>query len=185
MGSKENTDILTIKQPHHTDVKSHQSGWKIGFQGLLTVLAAGNLFFSMRVTNTALDSASDGEERRNWKVQNDSKKKKNVEEGRFSATNVSGSAQAGLELGHIRSATTPRVLCTQLLMQRTERAAIRCSSIFHMRSIRSIHSRLTRRVALVERAVTVARLTVGKSCTRQKHSSLLPLKRLIFFFLPR
>lgn len=87
---------------------------------------------------------------------NCNKNKENVEEGRFSATNASGWALAGLELGHIRSATTPRVLCTRLLMQRTERAAIRCSSIFHMRSIHNIQTRLTRRVTLVERAVTVA-----------------------------
>lgn len=44
MGSKENTDILTIKQPHHTDAESHQSSCEIGFQGLSTVLAARNLF---------------------------------------------------------------------------------------------------------------------------------------------
>lgn len=96
------------------------------------------------------------------------KKKKNVEEGRFSATNVSGLALAGLELGHIRLATTTRVLCSQLLMQRAERVAIRCSSIFHMRSIHNIQTRLTCRVALAERAVTVARLAGAKICTRQK-----------------
>lgn len=94
-------------------------------------------FFSMRVKNTALDSASDGAAK--VKMEN-CKKTKNVEEGRFSATNVSGLALAGLELGHIRLAATRRVLCTQLLMQRAERAAIRRSSIFHMRSIHNIQT---------------------------------------------
>lgn len=108
------------------------------------------------------------------------KKKKNVEEGRFSATNVSGLALAGLELGHIRSATTPRVLCTQLLMQRAERAAIRRSSIFHTRSIHNIQTRLTCRVALAEHAVAVVKLTGAEICTRHKHSSLFPPERLIF-----
>lgn len=67
MGSKENTDILTIKQPHRTDAESHQSSCKIGFQGLSTVLAAGT-FFSTRVKNAALDSASDGVESENGKL---------------------------------------------------------------------------------------------------------------------
>lgn len=109
MGSKENTDILTIKQPHHTDVESHQSGCEIGFQGLSTVLAARNLFLHAcyRIQLWILPLMV-------WRGEmgNCNKNKENVEEGRFSATNASGWALAGLELGHIRSATTPRVLCT-------------------------------------------------------------------------
>lgn len=72
--------------------KDFQQFWQLG------------TFFSMRVMNTALDFASDGAER---EYRNKEKKKENVEERSFSATNVCGWAPAVLELGHIRSPQQP------------------------------------------------------------------------------